>query len=191
MSTKEAMERLGYTQEWIDRGVISEEFLALQYHEINNSEDQNAEHYRWGGFLNYIRGKSTLSDNEVENIFALEDRGPDDIDLHINRVIELIQSGLLTDEQFVNIANHNEILEKPIQKIYQRFTLRRKIRSIGIELAFDEVKSSTDTAVHEYVLDLPDIKLEHVRWLAENGANKRVRNIAGQMANSRRFRGDV
>ena len=191
MSIKVALDRLGYTQEWLEYGVISEDYLISQYDEISSSEDKNAEHYRYRGFADYLKRQSSLSNQEVENIFKLKDNGPDNCDLHDNRIIELIYSEILSDEQYEKLAAHSEVLERPIQKVYLRFRLIKKIKKHGIDNAFDQVAKTEDTYVHRFVLELPDVKREHVRWLSENGGNKKVRNIAKAMMNSRTFRGNA
>ena len=54
MSIDSALKRLGYTNEWIEFGILTEEEILAQYDEINTSEDQNAEHYRAGSFQYYL-----------------------------------------------------------------------------------------------------------------------------------------
>ncbi len=63
----------------------------------------------------------------------------------------------------------------------------RKIRNQGlIDEVFEEVKLTKDSAIHEFILNHPDLTLGHVNWLKEYGLNKRVRNITKQMSNSKK-----
>lgn len=188
MDIKVAISRLGYTEEWIDFGIISKDSLMAQYNEILVSEDQNAEHYRNGAFGVYLSSKDCLSDKEISCIFELRDNGPDKIDLHANRIISLIHSGLLGSAQLDSLSNYKEVLEEPISKIYERTKLLERIKNTGLESNFSAVKQTIDTTVHEFVLNLDDLKRHHVEWLAELGGNKRCRNIAKQFLNSRRFK---
>ncbi len=153
------------------------------------SKDQNAEHYRHGAFSDFLQSKNEVSDDEVTAIFNLEDNGPDKCDLHENRVLELIRSGILDDEQFESISRYPEVLERPIQKRYLRERLLRKIYRHSVTECFEEIKKCKDAQVQRFVLTRNDIELEHVNWLATNGINKKVRNISLQLLNSRRFRG--
>lgn len=187
MSIETAYRRLGYTPQWISLGIITKDYLLGQLEEINNSEDQNAEHYRCGGFRNYLDSKSKLSDFEIEAIFTLKDNGPDNCDLHHNRVIELIHSEILTDEQIEFIAKYPEVLFAPIQKRYLRSKLIRKIKAEGITVCFEEVKDTKDSAIHECVLEHGELTFEQVAWLSSSGLNKRTRNIAKQLLNSKKY----
>ena len=186
---KEALKILGYTKDWIKTGVITEEFLVGQLEEFEKSEDKNQEHYRGGGFYNYISKVDKLSNNDIDNIFQLEDNGPDKCDLHLDRIIELIHSEKLTDHQLELIEKYPEVNEAPIQKRYTRSKALRSLRKDGLTLDnFQLVKDTKDSALHEFVLDMDDLTREHLLWLNENGLNKRVRNISKQMLNSKRYR---
>lgn len=187
MCKEKALKRLGYNQDWLNFGIITEEYLMLQYDEIKTSKDQNAEHYRSGGFGAYLRSKDVLTDDEVKNIFVLKDDGPDRCDLHEDRILLLIDSDLLSDIQLESISKYPEVLERPIQKKYLREVLIRRINQTSIEQCFEDVKSTQDSAIHEYVLDKKGLMPSHVEWLAKRGGNKGVRNIAKQLLNSKKF----
>ncbi|WP_196140458.1 hypothetical protein [Aliikangiella sp. G2MR2-5] len=188
MSNEKALSRLGYTKEWLSHGIITEEYLLAQYEEIQTSDDKNAEHYRNGGFCDFLRSKDSLSDNEVAAIFELTDNGPDKCDLHENRIIELIHSNILSDSQLNWIVRYPEVSEMPIHKRYLREKLARKIERSSVSDCFEEIKSCGDSHIQEYIAQRSDLKVEHVKWLAERGSNKKLRNVAKQLLNSKRFR---
>ncbi len=186
----EALKTLGYTEDWIKSGVITEDFLLEQLEEFENSEDKNPEHYRGGGFYHYLNKIDKLSNNEIDNIFQLKDNGPDKCDLHFNRIIELIHSEKLTDHQLEWIEKYPEVNEAPIQKRYKRSKALRSLKKDGLTLDnFQLLKNTMDSALHEFALDMDDLTREHLLWLSENGLNKRVRNISKQMLNCKLYRG--
>ncbi len=187
MCQEKALKRLGYTEEWLAFGIISEEYLMSQYDEIKTSEDQNAEHYRCGGFGDYLRAKESLTDLEVNNIFLLKDNGPDNCDLHEDRIIQLIYRNVLSDEQLESIAQYPEVMERPIQKRYLHEKLVRKINRTSIDECFGEIKTIEDSAIHEYILNNKTLLPKHALWLAQNGSNKKIRNVAKQLCNSKKF----
>jgi hypothetical protein len=187
MCKDKALYRLGYTEEWLSFGILTEDYLLSQYQEILTSEDQNAEHYRSGGFGDYLKSKKVLTDQEVENVFKLVDDGPDKYDLHQDRIINLVVEGILTGKQLVLIGEYPEVVESPIQKCYLREILIRKIDSSSTDECFESIKSTDDTAIHEYILNKIDLLPKHAVWLSENGGNKRVRNIARQLCNKKSF----
>ncbi|MDK2596824.1 hypothetical protein [Pseudoalteromonas obscura] len=187
-SKYKALHRLGYTQAWLSLGVITEENLVSQYEEIESSEDKNAEHYRNSGFCDFLSAKNSLTDNEVAGIFELTDHGPDKCDLSENRIIQLIDSNILTDAQLDWITKYPEVSERPIQKRYLRERLTRKIEKSSISDCFEEIKACEDSHIQKYIIGRSDLKSEHINWLSEYGSNKKLRNIAKQLLNSKRFK---
>jgi hypothetical protein len=179
MKKEKALKRLGYTEEWLEYGIITEKLLFVQYAEILISDDDNAEHYRCKGFQQFLHKKECLTDTEVERIFQLQDNGPDHCDLYENRILTLLYSDLLSDEQLANIAERPGVQERPIQKIYLRAILLRKIKHQGlVEEVFEDIKSTNDSAIHDFILNRADLTRQHAEWLQEHGLTKRVRNIS-------------
>jgi hypothetical protein len=188
MEKQKALKRLGYTNEWLDYGIISEESLFEQYNEILNSEDQNAEHYRCGAFAYYMKGKSSLSDSELKSILSLRDNGPDNCNLQPDRIINLIESALLNKSQLNGLSEIPEVNEAPVHKRFIRTLLTAEIEESGIEASFDKIVNTSDSAIHEYILNRDDLEKKHVEWLFESGGNKSIRNRAKQMLNSPKYR---
>ena len=188
MSINKALQKLGYTSSWIEFGIISNEYLLSQYDEIQNSEDQNTEHYRCGGFSNYLNSKEYLTNIEIDNIFKLTDNGPDLCNLHIDRIHQLLYSDILNNEQLFSLIKYTEVSEPPIQKLYNRKCLLRKIELNGVDSSFDEIMKSNDPDIHRFILSLPDIKLHQIKWLSINSNNKKVRNIATQLSKNKKYR---
>jgi hypothetical protein len=110
------------------------------------------------------------------------------VDLSSNRIIELIISNALTDEQFEGLAARPEVQHPPVDKVYARHELFNAIDKLGLAETFERIKQTHDASVHQHIMDHPDLAGEHVVWLAINGLNKRIRNIARQLSNSRKFR---
>jgi len=103
MKIDNAKQRLGYTDEWLQFGIVTNEYVLDQFEEIETSEDKNAEHYRAWAFGQYLERKGNLTDLEVENIFKLRDKGPDNCDLTESRLHNLLFSNILTYEQLVQL----------------------------------------------------------------------------------------
>jgi hypothetical protein len=189
MELAEIIKALGYTREWLEWDIVDEPYLQAQYAEYCRSDDKNQEHYRCGAFNDFLKRRSGLTDDQVDKIFRLTDNGPDRCDLADNRAIALIHSGVLSDEQhFAMATRHPRVLAPPIQRMYQRETLLRKIRQSGIAETFGETQASGDREVQCFLLEHPDLAREHLKWLAESGANKAIRNRAAALLGSKRFR---
>jgi hypothetical protein len=186
---KTEIARLGYTEEWLQFGIISEKFALSQHTEFLNSEDKNEDHYRWGAFVLYMNSKEILTDDEIKNIFLLKDSGLDKCELHSNRIHWLISSGKLNDFQYDSLVRYPEVLEPPLQKVFLRHKLLREINKEGLsETIFYKVMETNDSFIHERILSREDLNRGHVEWLSKYGLNKRVRNIASELLKTRRFR---
>ena len=119
----------------------------------------------------------------------MKDDGPDRCDLHENRIMELIHSGVLSDKQLKDLEKYPEVNKAPIQKRYLRSLAIRRLRNEGLtDITFQVVKNSTDSALHEFALEMEGLNREYLVWLSRNGLNKRVRNISKQRLNSRLYR---
>jgi hypothetical protein len=186
--TKIAAE-LGYTSPWLDWGFVDEPYLRAQYAQYTSTDDKNQEHYRCGAFREFLRRHSRLSDEVVDRIFRLADDGPDRCNLHQNRIFELLLSGRLSDEQHFALAKRQPtVLEPPLQKIYWRCGILRKIRQSGVAANFAEIQLVSDREVQLELLEHADLAREHLVWLAERGANKAIRNRAAQRLQRNQFR---
>lgn len=188
-TVQEIMAEVGYNAEWLALGIVDEPYLRTQYAKYQGSEDKNQEHYRCRAFLDFLARTQELTAVEIERIFALTDHGPDGVDLKKNRIIELLTSGLLTDEQLGALEDHPEVGQPPVQKQYRRQCILRRLEREGLtDEAFRQVSESKDSVLHEHVLDRDDLRCSQVLWLAEQGANKGIRNRAQELLRSRRFR---
>jgi hypothetical protein len=190
MMSAQFLREFGYTQDWIACGVVDEVFLREQYAEYCRSDDKHQEHYRYRAFASFLARQSTLSDDLVDKIFSLTDAGPDGTDLSADRIIRLIASGLLTDEQHGRLGKqHPRVLDAPVRRQYLRESLRRKIRKEGIEASFAEIQESGDSHLQLEVLDHPEVTRSHLEWLKTSGSSRAIRNRATQLLGSRRFKG--
>ena len=183
------LQTLGYTQAWLDIGVVDEPFLREQFERYLSSEDQNGEHYRHRAFTEYLRRKTRFLDEEIGPILALRDHGHAGASLAVQRANQLLGLEVLTDRQYLNLATHPALQDPSTQRLYLRGRILRRLRSEGLTASvFTEVMACADASEHRTVLAREDLHREHADWLASNGANVRIRNIARQIQGSRRFR---
>jgi len=181
--------QLGYTEAWIACGIVDEAFLREQYAEYSSSEDKNQEHYRAHAFSLFLAKVEALSDELLSSVLVLSDRGPDGCDLSNWRIIALIDSGRLTDEQLSSLAERcARVRQPPIKSRYLRESLSRRIRQTGVAANFEKIKAMGDSHIELEVLSHSEIAKPHVQWLAASGSNKAVRNRATELLRSRRFR---
>ncbi|MEL6537672.1 MAG: hypothetical protein AAFQ98_19785, partial [Bacteroidota bacterium] len=65
------LEELGYTEKWMEYGLLTEEALAQQYADLQNGVDHNTEHYRYGTFMSWLNQKTEFTDAEIEEFIEL------------------------------------------------------------------------------------------------------------------------
>lgn len=187
--TEQIARELGYTSEWLAWGVVDEAYLRAQYDLYTRDDDKNQEHYRCAAFRDFLCRQLHVTDDLIDKVFRLTDDGPDRCDLRRNRICELLLSGCLSDEQHFALAQrHPEVHEPPLQKVYQRESLLRKIRRSGVAANFAEIQAYGDRDVQLALLEHAELEREQLVWLAEHGANKAIRNRAGQRLRTDRFR---
>lgn len=189
MELSQIMKIMGYTDEWLQIGIVDPEFLQLQYKEYERSEDKNQEHYRTAAFRGYLSRSSSISDVDIERIFRLQDDGPDVCDLRLNRIIDLIASDVLTEAQLLSLFRYSEVHEAPVKKRYIRIVLLKQLYREGLtDEIFRAAQNSDDSSVHLALLEHQDLVRPHLEWFVEHGANKSLRNRAKVMLRSRKFR---
>lgn len=191
MDLAEILTELGYTSEWLEWGIVEKQYLEVQYSEFCRSHDKNQEHYRCRAFADFLGRYTQMTDELVDRVLRLTDSGPDKCDLRINRMFALIGSRILSDEQHFALAGrYPRFLEPALVRLYRRESILRKIRRSGLADRFSEIQASEDKVLQVYVLDHPEVERNHLQWLTECGANKRIRNRAAAMLRSRKFRGN-
>lgn len=190
-SPERILEHFGYTDDWLRLGVVTPSELQQQFAEFEASDDKNKEHYRCGAFRAYLDRLDSISDELLRRILGLSDFGSDGCDLKVNRVFDLVHSELLTDAQLQGLIERSEFREHQSFKIaIARLLIRRRLDAGGLtDDIFRDVCELNDATALQQLLDRDDLARDHVGWVAEHGCNKRLRNIAKQMLQSRRFRG--
>lgn len=183
------LRELGYTPQWLNAGVVDEEFLQQQYREYLISDDKAQEHYRSAAFWRYLKAKHWLTDPELDDLVALQDNGPDGCDLTDGRILTLLESPILSDIQYEKLSQRYLEREPGYFESHRRRCIGRRLHTIGIsEETVEEIVESGDAILHRALLDHPDVERRHLVWLSLNGGNKAIRNRASQMLTSKPFR---
>lgn len=126
-----------------------------------------------------IKGLNELSAQHLEQILCVAST---DRELRQNFYHELIQLSCLTDSQFERVAS---VLQHRV--VDEMRLLRQLDRQGPLPEVIQACIYHGDFAVQERLLELSELTRDHVEQLHERGANRRLRNMAGQMLRSRRF----
>jgi len=112
--------KLGYSQTWLDSGILTEADLAKQIAELATGEDPNTEHYRYKVFCAFIDKIDNLDNKLLQQILKIL-KSDNDQAMSSSATIHLLKKHYLTNNQFDIIALHLQTLgdwtEKHIDKI--------------------------------------------------------------------------
>ena len=70
-------DRIGFTPEWFQLGVVNAESVLRYEREWQESEDHNPEHYRYRAFREYLNKACPLSDVQCAQMLELGEADPD------------------------------------------------------------------------------------------------------------------
>ena len=178
MTEKELTNKLakfGYTNLWLNYGILTIQQLISQEQEFDNSEDKNTEHYRCGTFVEYLHNRVKLSDAEFNNLTALILQDEDE--LMANAItVTIFETIELTDNQFEKLCATITHFGDRSEKI-MRYRLLRKLKHSELtDELFRECIENGDWVVHEHILEIATII--QLQELTIKGINKRIRNVA-------------
>ena len=91
--------KLGYTKKWIDYGFLTEEILSKQIAEFEKEGGKPVEHYRYNSFVNWLKGREALNNEEVNNFILLCTDDKNDR-MSGSAIKDLFVSDKISDEQF-------------------------------------------------------------------------------------------
>ena len=167
--------KLGYTNLWLNYGILTIQQLISQEQEFDNSEDKNTEHYRCGAFVDFLQNRIKLSDTDFDNLIVLilQDEDESMANAITVTIFETIE---LTDSQFeklcATIMHFGDRSEKII-----RYRLLRKLKHSALTDEFlEECIENGDCVVHEHILEIANVI--QLQELTIKGRNKRIRNVA-------------
>jgi hypothetical protein len=183
---KPILDKLKYSQQWLDYGLLDEAYLLAQGIRFDASDDKNTEHYRYDAFKAILSERTVLDDAILENIVHLSQLDADQ-GMGQAALILLVDWPNLTDLQLDLLYTHPAFSSPVVQRRIQRVHLLRQLRTSGLtnEL-FDSSILSRDEVVHRELLGRQDISRQQLERLREQGANKAIRNIAKQRLASKK-----
>lgn len=180
MSIEKDMEKLGYSQKWLEYGILDKEMFLKQLEDFKDTGHSGFEHYRYGAFIHWLKSRKSATNKEITNYIdlALSD---EDQAMGESAIVELLGVSWLESEHFELVKIHAAKLGDWAKKKIKRHELLRdlKDRSLDNDL-FNACLKQQDSIVHEALIEHPDITKEMMKFLSEKGANKAVRNRAIQ-----------
>jgi hypothetical protein len=171
--------KLGYTAQWLDYGLLTEEQLLTQVKAYDEGDDKNIEHYRYTTFRNYLAAKDVLTDLEFDHYMQLALSDHDNV-MAGAALVDLFTRTHLSDEQFHKLIAGMKSLGDWTTHTTARQILLRKLKQekLSNEL-FRECFEKGDNFIQEYLIALSNP--EQLEVLSLQGRTKRIRNMARQL----------
>ena len=179
--------KFGYTKKWLDYGMLTEEFFNEQKADQIQTGHMGWEHYRYGAFTHWLQSNSLATTIEISNFIELAEEDKDK-NMGNSAILMLLETTWLTNEQFNIVKSHAHNIGDSAIKYIMRTELLRDLKQNNLnEQLFKKCLSLGDAHVHKALIENKGITRAMLKQLANNGYNKKIRNIAQQLSQSRKY----
>lgn len=100
---QDKLSRLGYSQFWLDSGVLTNEQLEEQIKQLDTGEDNNTEHYRYRTLTDYFSKQTSFEDDLLKEVLRLL-QSDSDKTMAGSATLNLLKQSGLNDQQFGTVA---------------------------------------------------------------------------------------
>ncbi|KJZ18701.1 hypothetical protein [Loktanella sp. S4079] len=173
-----ARETLGYTDQWIELGILTDEICQVQRQQWSKIDaDRNTEHYRFSAWRAFGGAKGTISNEDLQQCIMI---AASDADPAMGRAIlhDILKTSWLSDEQFQRVRR--EMNEPSEAKIVDRYTLFRTLRADPSHENLDRAVRVGDSIVQRHVIDKYPLKRTTLEFLEQYGEVRAIKNLARQ-----------
>lgn len=183
MNQQDYQRLLGFSDEWLRLGLVTEDKLRALGHEYGASDDKNTEHYRYRVFGKFLAAHRPLSAQMAEALYELgrNDPYPPIGGVMMREVVDLPECP-------------DRVLEKASasgeQHLVKAVWRRRMLAELNCGLTedlFARCLASRDSPMQRELLVRPELTRGQLERLAEAGSNRAVRNMARERLHGRRY----
>lgn len=79
MEYDDIFNKLQFSKEWLDLGIITPEILAKLKEEFETSGDKSTEHYRWRAFTKFLKANPILPSETFFALYSFGENDPDEL----------------------------------------------------------------------------------------------------------------
>jgi hypothetical protein len=133
------LSKLQYSEKWVEYGFLTEEVLNAQIKAFESGTDQNPEHFRNASFLNWLKPKKSVTDEEIDQFLELaalelvteeEDKLDETVELLAGSAVRtLFLSPIVSDTQFDSMKERLPAFGDWTKKLIAYEVLVRKLKS--------------------------------------------------------------
>lgn len=172
-----ALEALGYTEAWLESGVLDRALLAEQYERLRAGGTRKTAKYRSQAVTTWLEGAEPIEDDRLEAFLALLAADPD-AKLAQSAIAELIRSSRINLDQLGRIATSDPKLMRRHEPLIRRTYLTRRLGEEVTDELIDQVIELQDASVQTKLVRDERLSRKHAEALAKRGANPTIRQNA-------------
>lgn len=172
-----ALEALGYTEAWLEAGLLDRERLAAQRERFEGGGTRKTGRYRTETLCAWARADGDAKDAQVDAFLAVVAADPD-AGVARAGLAELIGSPRVSLEQLERIARADPALVRKHEALLRRTWLSRRLEAGVTDELVQQVVESRDAAVQTGLIRDPRLSRKQAELLASRGANPTIRQNA-------------
>ena len=176
-SEKTALDALGYTQEWLQYGLLDGALLAEQFARLQSGGTRNTAKYRAKAVAACLDGESPLSDEQIDAFLRVM-QADSDPKMSNASIGKLIQSAQISLEQLERVARSDERLMRRHAALIRRTYLMRQMEGGVTDEHMARVIEYKDAAVQTALIHDSRLTRKQAEFLAKRGANPTIRENA-------------
>jgi hypothetical protein len=174
---RQALDELGYTESWIDAGVLQPDLLLEQYARLEAGGSKKLGRYRAKAVSTWLGRAGAIDDGQLDAFLTLISADPD-AKMAQSAIAELIQSSRLDLEQLGRIAKANPALMRRHESLIRRTYLTRRLAEGVSDELIEQVIELQDASVQTALVRDERLSRKHAEALAKRGANPTIRKNA-------------
>jgi hypothetical protein len=172
-----ALDALGYTEAWLESGLLDRRLLAEQYERLQGAGTKKTARYRSQALAAWREADGPLPEAELDAFLSLMRADPDP-KLAQAAIAELIRSPRIGLEQLERIAGSDPELLRRHEALIRRTYLTRRMESGLTDELLERVIELQDAAIQTVLIRDPRLSRRQAERLAKHGANPTIRGRA-------------
>lgn len=183
---KLALDALGYTEGWLQAGLLDRALLAEQFERMQSGGTKKAAKYRAQAITAWLAGSCPLTDEQIDAFLGVM-KEDSDSKLANAAISELIQSSRVDLKQLERIARSDEKLMRRHEALIRRTFLSHQMEAGVTDDHMIQVIDYKDAAIQTSLIRDSRLTHKHAELLAKRGANPTIREKALQWCKDKKF----
>ncbi len=172
-----ALAALGYTEEWLESGLLDRRLLADQYQRLQAGGTRKTGRYRSQAVAAWLEGAGSISEAQLDAFLALMSSDPDP-KMARAAIAALIQSPRISLDQLGRIALSDPKLMRSHEPLIRRTYLMRRMDDEVTDELIQQVIELQDASIQTKLVRDSRLSRRHAELLAKRGANPTIRGNA-------------